>query len=173
LKKHPGIITPDRDIFLDVLLRTDVPRSSKFYKKLPDNKQELKEADRVYFLSLRRVLRNRNVESGYKVNGWRKLVDAYASRRCIYSSDILTRRLRQDSEIVDLMEACEQDFSLLGKFEVYDSSNLEKLTVQTTPILVIPGSETAEKVLDWENANTTYQKGKESLRKVSLAEYMS
>ncbi|MBW2982399.1 hypothetical protein KY343_05955 [Candidatus Woesearchaeota archaeon] len=172
LGKHPGIITPDKDLFIDLLMQIDVPESSRFYERIPGNKQELTESDCSYSLSLRRVLRNRNSERNYSPGIVKRALDALASWRGIYSSDVLTRRLRQDNEIVDLMQACLEDFSLLAKFETYDYSDPNKLTVTTRPVLVIPGAENDEQVMEWEEANTLYQKGKETLKKVKYAKIL-
>lgn len=171
LGKRSGILVPDKGYFIDVLLKSDVSPSSKFYKKLPDNIQEAKESDCYYSLSLDMVLRNRNAERDYKIGFFKRAIDAFASRKGIYSSDILTRRLRRENDIVDLMAACEQDFSLLARFEAHDYSNPNKITFTTRPILVVPGSENHEKVFGWEQQNTLYQKSEEeSFKRVRYTE---
>jgi len=75
------------------------------------------------------------------------------------SSDALSRNLRSEGKLVEMMTKCEEPFSLLGKFQSYDFDNPnETLFVVTRPVLVIPGAKNMKPIHDWEKANTTYEK---------------
>ena len=160
LEKHRAIISPDRNIFLDVLVATNVPESSRFHEELPETRQLLTEDAncRYHYLSLRRILRNRNVRMS-SISGIKAAVcDALSSAFGMYSSDVLSRKLRTDPELVGLMARCEAPFSLLGKFQTYDYNNPdETLFVATRPVLIIPGASDSANVLNWEQANTIYE----------------
>ncbi|MFH1073074.1 MAG: hypothetical protein V1743_06620, partial [Nanoarchaeota archaeon] len=119
LSRHPKIIKPDTALFLDLLIAADIPESKRFYEILPEHAQLVQETDQYFYLSLRRILRNKNARN-YHLHGWKKAYETGASALRMYSSDALTRNLRTDEDIVELMATCEQPFSLLGKFETYD-----------------------------------------------------
>ena len=158
LKRHSWIIPPNREIFMKVLTSTEVPDSSRFYEKLPDNEQLLKETDRYHKLSLRMVLRNRNAKD-YRLSPLKKIWEDWTSTLGIYSSEVLSRNLRANSDLIDMMAASEHPFSLLGKQKTYDYSNArEDLFRATRPVLVIPGQSDIIAILDWENANIIYEK---------------
>jgi len=158
LKKHRGLIAIDEELFLDVLVSSEVPKSSRFYEKLPYKQQAVEESNRYYYFSLRRLLRNRRAKD-YQLSRWKKSYEAIASTFGIYSSDALNRNLRTDSTLIDMMAICEEPFSLLGKFQTYDFDNPnETLFIVTRPVLIIPGAKDMEKIYNWEEANTTYEK---------------
>ena len=116
LGRHSGIVTPERELFLDVLVSTDVPESSRFYEVVPDNQQLVQETGRYHYLSLRRVLRNGNARD-YQLSQWKKAYEAVASVFGAYSSDVLSRNLRANRDLVEMMAECRETFSLLGKFQ--------------------------------------------------------
>jgi hypothetical protein len=158
LGRQVRIVTPDNELFLDVLVSADVPESSRFYEVLPDKQQLVQEIGRYHYLSLRRVLRNGNARD-YQISQWKKAYEAIASAFGAYSSDALSRNLRADGTLVDMMARCEEPFSLLGKFQLYDFDNPdETLFIVTRPVLVIPGAKDMNPIHDWEEANTTYEK---------------
>ncbi len=158
LGRHGGLVTPDNELFLDVLVSIDVSQSSRFYERLSDKKQLVEETGRYHYLSLRRVLRNRNARD-YQLSQWKKAYEAIISAFGAYSSDVLSRNLRADATLVEMMARCEEPFSLLGKFQTYDFDNPdETLFIVTRPVLVIPGEKDMKSIHDWEEANTTYEK---------------
>ncbi len=158
LGRHEGLVTPDKGLFLDVLISADVPESSRFYEVLPDKQQLVDETGRYHYLSLRRVLRNRNARH-YQLSQWKKTYEAIVSAFGAYSSDALSRNLRADKTLVEMMARCEEPFSLLGKFQTYDFDNPdETLFILTRPVLVIPGAKDTKPIYDWEKANTRYEK---------------
>ena len=153
LKKHSGIIPPNSEMFFDILVNAYIPKSSRFYESLPDKQQLLEETNRYHYLSLRRVLRNRNARN-YQLSGLKQAYEAIASALKIYSSDVLSRRLRADKELVEMMAESRHPFSLLGKFQTYDYDNPdERLFIETRPVLVIPDAKDITKILKWEEAN--------------------
>jgi len=158
LGRHGSLVTPDRDLFLNELVSVDVPYSSKFYEVTPGKQQLVEETGRYHYLSIRRVLRNRNAKD-YQLSQWKKAYEAIASAFGAYSSDALSRNLRADGTLVEMMARCDEPFSLLGKFQSYDFDNPdETLFVVTRPVLVIPGVKDMKPIHDWEEANTTYEK---------------
>lgn len=158
LKRRPEIVTPDSKLFLEMLVSTNVPESSRFYEVLPDREQVVQETNRYHRLSLRRVLRNKNARA-YQLGAWKRVVQEAISILGIYSSDALTRNLRANKELVGIMGECEAPFSLLGKFQTYDFDNPdETLFIITRPVLIIPGAKDTVKIHDWESVNTTYEK---------------
>jgi len=156
LSKHPRIIPLDKDFFIKILISMDVPESSRFYENLPDKEQTLQDGDNFYLLSLRRILRNNNAQD-YKMSKWKNIYKSIISSSGAYSSDVLTRNLRADKDLVKIMSECEQPFSLLGKFKSYDINNsYNGISTIIRPILVIPGA--MDSVLKWEEANIIYDK---------------
>ena len=157
LEKHPGIVKVNREIFLPVLLDAKLSESSSFHEDLPDTQQLAEGLDRYAYFSLRRVLRNRNAEN-YRLSAWKNTFEAVMSAFGAYSSDVLTRKIRADGEIVDMMARNEHPFSLLAKCKTYDFGNSEgRLFVVTRPVLVIPGVKDIDRILAWEEDNTAYE----------------
>ncbi len=155
---HGSLVTPDSELFLNELVSVDVPESSRFYEVLPGKQQLVEENGRYHSLSLRRVLRNRNAKD-YQLSQWKKAYEAIASVFGAYSSDALSRNLRADGTLVEMMAGCDEPFSLLGKFQSYDFDNPDAtLFIVTRPVLVIPGAKDMKPIHDWEKANTTYEK---------------
>jgi len=164
LGRQVRIVTPNKELFLDVLVSADVPESSRFYEFLPDKRQSVQETGRYHSLSLRRVLRNRNARD-YQLSRWK-------------ISDTLVRNLGSDGKLVEMMSRCEEPFSLLGKFQSYNFDNPdEKLFVVTRPVLVIPGAKNMKPIHDWEEANLIYEKEvgffSKYLKRIKPQEYFS
>ncbi|MEA3248197.1 MAG: hypothetical protein U9Q73_00665 [Nanoarchaeota archaeon] len=158
LEKHGSLVTPDRKLFLNELVSAYIPESSKFYEVLPGEKQSVQESGRYHYLSLRRILRNGNAKD-YQLSQGKKTYEAIASAFGAYSSDTLSRNLRSDGTLVEMMARCDEPFSLLGKFQSYDFDNPGgALFVVTRPVLVIPNAKDMKPIHDWEEANTTYEK---------------
>lgn len=158
-EQHFLIAQPNKDLFLEKLVDCHVlPHSSRFYEELSEYRQVIPDSDgRYHELSLRRVLRNGNAEN-YKLSGIKKVYGGVLAALGIYSSDDLTRKIRSEPELVKLMADCELPFSLLGKFETWDSSNKEeRMFVRRRPVLVIPGAHNDPAVDGWEIANTIYE----------------
>ncbi|MEK6842782.1 MAG: hypothetical protein AABX84_03115, partial [Nanoarchaeota archaeon] len=139
LSRHAPFSSIEKGMFLDVLLNLDVPESSKFYQDIPENEQLLNDGGRYHYLSLRRVLRNRNA-ANYQLSRTKKLWEMGMSMLKVYNSNVLTRRARIDGNIVDLMTRCIFPFSLLGKFDTYEPNEPDKPLLHIRrPVLVIPG----------------------------------
>ena len=157
LCRHPEIIRPDSEFFTEILLGVSVPESRKrFYEDLPGRQQECQETGRYHCLSLRKVLRNGNARN-YQLNPLTKAWENVLSSVGAYSSDSLTRSLRANPDLVDMMAECGQSLSLLGKMRTYDYGNPEEtLFVISRPILIIPCAEHTT-ALDWERSNTLYE----------------
>jgi len=179
LGRHGNIVTPDNELFLNELVSVDVPESSKFYETLPGKKQLVEEVGCYHSFSLRRVLRNRNAKN-YRSSQWKETYGAIASIFSFYSSDTLSRNLRANEKLIEMMARCNDPFSLLGKFQSYDFDNPEKtLFIITRPVLVIPGTKDIKLIHDWEEANTTYEKESRSMgflptqKRVRPQEYFS
>ena len=163
LSKHAGIANVDGGVFLGVLLAADVPQSSRFYEPLPDEKQLVQESRCYHFLSLSRVLRNGTAGS-YRLSRAKQAYEAMASAIGIYDSDTLSRNLRANGDLVEMMAESEHPFSLLAKLQTYDYYNPEgDLFVITKPVLVIPDASDTAKICAWEDANTTYEQEREAL----------
>lgn len=155
---HGGLVILDRGLFLNELVSTEVPKSSRFHEVLPGERQLVEETGRYHYLSLKRVLRNENARH-YQLPQWKKAYEAIASAFGVYSSDALSRNLRSDGTLIEMLARCEEPFSLLGKFQSYDFDNPdETLFVVTRPVLVIPGVKNMDPIYNWEKANTTYEK---------------
>ncbi len=156
LERHPRITPPDTKMFFEVLANASIPDTSRFYEELPENRQVTEELDLFHQFSLRRVLRNDNA-SLIRVSGLKKVYETVARAFGIYSSDIMSRKLRENADLVEMMKSADHPFSLLGKFETYDHERPDERYVVTRPVLVIPGAD-MDKLLEWESANTTYER---------------
>jgi len=164
LARRRDIVVPNRRFFTDILADTEVSESSRFYEALPNNQRTIQESGRYHCLSLRRVLRNRNAKS-HQLSQVERGYEALVSGLGIYSSDVLSRSLRADEDLVEMMSECEEQFSLLGKFQTYDYENPDKVTVLTKPVLIIPGFVGVEEIHKWERDNTRYGRDVEFLLK--------
>ncbi|HLD42356.1 MAG TPA: hypothetical protein VJB08_00020 [Candidatus Nanoarchaeia archaeon] len=153
LGRHPGIMAPQPDLFLDVLVSAEVPES-EFYQSLPHRQQLLEEPLCYHYLSLSGVFQNRNAQDHY-VSPWKRRYEAVASAIGLMPSDSLIRSLRADWGLIESMERCEDPFSLLAQFQTYDYDNPEEtLFILTRPILVIPDAADAKSIYEWEEAHT-------------------
>ena len=192
LKRQHPLMQPNESLFLNMLVSAEVPDSRRFYEDLPDTQQLIQESDCYHFLSLRRVLRNRNAEDyirsvlrnrnaeDYRLSRWKRAYETIASALGFYSSDSLSRNLRADQAMVALMAECKEPFSLLGKLQTYDYSNADQvLFVITRPLLVIPGVNVRTFLDLWETENTTYEREVKLMgfavgqRRTSKAAYLS
>ncbi|MBN1644986.1 hypothetical protein JW851_03035 [Candidatus Woesearchaeota archaeon] len=148
----------DEDFFRNILTNITVPVSSKFYTFLPKKRQLIQETNRYWFFSLRRILRNEHA-SKYQLSSWKKLWESLASSIGLYSSNVLSRNLRADKDLISLMSESKHPYSLLCKLETYDYDNHNMdLFIITKPILVIPDTKNRSRIISWENANTRYQR---------------
>ncbi len=167
----------DENKFLNALLNTPVPESSRFYEEIPLNEQQIEESLQYHYLSLKRVLRNRNAE-GYRITPLKQLWEKFTKSRGIYSSDVLSRDLRANKILAEMMYENKNPFSLLGKFESNDTSG-EDMRVITRPVLIIPDVEkdgTEWKIIkEWEEANKIYEEERgflfKSRRRINPQEY--
>ncbi len=161
LSHHQGMMPIDMKKFMSALVTTDVPDSSRFYEELPNDRElcDRSEEDRRYnYFSLRRILRNRTAQN-YKLSASKRAFEASLAALGAYSSDSLSRSIRADTQLVELMTNCLYPFSLLGKLESFDYGNRdERLFRVTRPILIIPGLQNDTPVYNWENANAQYHK---------------
>jgi hypothetical protein len=122
-------------------------------------------------------LRNYNAKNA-QLSGGKKALNSVIAALGIYSSDALTREILSDSELVALMDASTLPFSLLWKFETYDSSNPNKILYRKTqPILIIPGVADWRPIARWEQENTTYEKEKgfflKTFKRIDKTEYLA
>jgi hypothetical protein len=164
LERHSRIVTPDRRLFLDELALTEIPEPFGPFQTLPGKTQLVTEGRNYYYLSLRRLLNNREARLG-QMSLLRRIYNAVISTPRAYSSNSLIRGLMTDSALVDLMKGCSEPFSLLGKFQSYelntvevDGETHEDFFVVTRPVLVIPGTKDMRRIHGWEEENTRYGK---------------
>jgi len=154
-----------RQKLMDNLAVLEVPKSSRFYEELPlDSRyqatiEEL--TDRYHYLSLRRVLRNANVEIP-KASLPKAIARKLRTILGFYSSTDFTRKLRENKRLVEVILRSSgkgNPFSLLGKLESFDISG-EALLVSTKPLLIIPeiSAEDQGYVRDWENQHISYER---------------
>lgn len=154
LSKHERAFPVDKKFFMGTLTKADVPDSSRFYEELPYEAQSVDDQEIMHSLSLRRVLRNRNAED-YQLSPFKRAFEAVTSAFNIYSSDVLSRSMRSDKDIVRLMSECSQPYSLLAKFRSYDYSDHENPKIEVSPVLIIPGADRTA-IDRWEDSNTQY-----------------
>jgi len=180
LEMHPGIIPPNKNLFMQLLNSIEIKESSQFDKKLPNNKQDLDEPmkEEYHHLFLRRILRNANAGE-LNLSPIKKIYEKIITEITSYSSDRLRRNIRTNSALVKMMVKNSHPFSLLGKFQTYSRNNPEKILYRKTqPILIIPKitKEDREKICLWESEHTTYEKEKgilHGLKAISRQEYLS
>lgn len=160
LETRKSIMTPDRNVFYEMLLNTDVPEGSRF-ARLPRN--VFQEApDSTATLSLRRLMRNEAL-SQYDIPEWMaSTYRAMAPMFGINNSDILVGDALLNRQIVTLMQHSTLPYSVIGKFKLYDFDT-GRTSISTIPILVIPGFEKEHAIYEWESRNTRREKEKELL----------
>ena len=139
LSNHTGVIPVDKKKFIELLTSINIEPTSKFYAELPDDdnkyKQLLQESRKYHYLSIRRILINRN--ASYNVSLVKKIWGRLISK-VSWSSNVFTRSLRLNTKIVEILTESKDDFSLLAKLEIYDYDNNEALFVISKPILSVP-----------------------------------
>ena len=182
LRKHRSIpaLSTDKGLsLLDLLTSANIPESSRFYEELPRNEQLIEENDRRYhYFSLRRILRN-NVATGYCHSAAKRTWVGFIGLVGSFSSNVLTRGIRADRNLVRMMAESVHPFSLLGKLETYDHGNpKDRLFVITRPILVVPKATSPKDknaIADCEEENTMYAEERGILlrhpRRISPEEY--
>ena len=156
-KKLPFLVD---DKFFEILTTICISGSSRFSEQLPlyEQCEGGQHSDSYSVFSLRRILRNGNANH----NSIMRHLTFYANRIGSYSSSALTRRIRNDSNIVSLMVESSKignPFSLLGKLENYDYSNNDQILFrETKPILIIPEFEDHAAITYWETAHLYHEK---------------
>lgn len=182
LSCHAGIIPVDKIKFVELLTSIDIPISRKFYVDLSDDdkcKQLLQETRRYHYLSIRRVLINKNVD--YRVSLVKKIWGNILSKIWrAWPSNVFSRSLRLNAKIAKILAESKSPYSFLVKFETYDYSNLEEeLFVRYKPILSVPDAKEDEiKIIaEWEEKNTFYEEEVcflffRPLKRISLKRYM-
>src|SRR3989338_8637514 len=160
LSNHTGVIPVDKKKFIELLNSINIEPTSKFYAELPDDdnkyKQLLQESRKYHYLSIRRILINRN--ASYNVSLVKKIWGRLISK-VSWSSNVFTRSLRLNTKIVEILTESKDDFSLLAKLEIYDYDNNEALFVISKPILSVPKAKDndIEIIKEWEEKNTFYE----------------
>jgi hypothetical protein len=176
LAKHPHIIHPDKEFFIQILMAAEIPESSEFSEKLPLKEQSLVEPNNNYhLLSLRRVLKNRNIIDR-EFHEWDRTVAFFLSVFKGYSSDALTTNIRVNG-VANLMAECKHPYSLLAKLQSYDVNHSSGKTYRITrPLLIIPQAKDLDQILHWETKHVLFEKEKSlfrQFRRVNPLEYFS
>lgn len=164
LSCHAGIIPVDKIKFVELLTSIDIPISRKFYVDLSDDdkcKQLLQETRRYHYLSIRRVLINKNVD--YRVSLVKKIWGKIISKiGRAWPSNVFSRNLRLNAKIAKILAESKSPYSLLVKFETYDYDNQDEVMfVISKPILAVStniNQDDIEIITEWERANTKYEK---------------
>ncbi len=156
LEKRIKISEESKKVFIDTLVSTSFPESSRFYETLHSCEPEnLKESGLDHSILLRRILRNKNAKY-QQLRGWKKVHRAAAFSRKRYSSTAVTRTLREDKDLVEMMQACKYPYSLLSKVQTIDYQGDDAYRI-TRPILLIPDAKDTKKISEFEQANTIYE----------------
>jgi len=163
LQGHPILIYAPldwNDIF-NLLEKTGVSPSRRFAESVEENEYLL---DRTIdyqtnVLMLRRVLRNENaakyLRESYKKGPHKNFLEVLTSGLGIYDSDVFTRKLREDPQMLEMMAKAYElghPHSILGKVTTTDR---ESVKIETRPIIGILGADIV-KVVEWELANRVY-----------------
>ena len=182
LKNHPGIIPINKIKFIELLTSVEIdPTSKKFYIELPDDdkyQQLLQESRKYYYLSIRRILINKNAD--YRVSVVKKIWGNLVAKKR-WSSNVFSRSLRLNTKIAKFLAENKSQFSLLAKLQVYDYDNEdEMLFVESKPILVVLNAQEEEikTITEWEKNNILYEKEIgflffRYLKRISLKKYMA
>jgi hypothetical protein len=109
-------------------------------------------------VSLRRIYRNVNAQKNrMPFLDW--AVMRGISALGFYSSGALVRDLRRSREIVDMMNASNAPFSVLGKKRTVDySSPSGDVYIKTRPLIFIPEAKDMDAIMRWEARHTEYER---------------
>ena len=155
LKRQFTMFPVDKSKFFNALLSTPLQESSQFYEKIPANRQLVEGDMGDTYLLLRRVLRSQNAGNlqvaELKVY-WEKTIRNFGA----YSSNALSRNLRQNENLAEMMIENKNPFSLLGKFEIHDKTG-ENMRYTTRPVLIIPDVKDRKIIDEWEETNKIYE----------------
>lgn len=179
LGNHPPLTTGvlDELYLFRVLDSTKVPASRRFYQEIGDNTTQISDpaTDLKYYLLLRRILRNdvatQYIRQGYKLPAlkkeWKRIADVLG----VYDSDVVTRQLRTDPEMLEAMAKAHQDghlYSLLAALETRDNLSNK---IAKRPIIVVVGADLT-KLVEWEVAHTKHYIQKDTqLQEISKEQY--
>ena len=180
LQRHPILINAPldwSDIF-NFLEKTGIKPSRRFAKRVEEREYLLDRTPdyQTNVLMLRRVLRNENAtkylresyKSGPHKNSWGVL----ASGLGIYDSDVFTRKLMEDPQMLEMMAKAYElghPHSILGKVTTTDRDSVK---IVTRPIIIIPSAD-IEKIVEWELANRVYglRNSSEKVKEISREQY--
>ena len=163
LKNHSGIISMVETKFIELLTSLEIDRNSKkFYIDLPDDDKyqqllEDEESRKYHFLSIRRILINKNAV--HNVSLIKKIWGSLISK-IRWSSNVFVRNIRLNKKIAKFLAENKSQFSLLAKLQTYDYRNKkEVLFTRSQPILAVPNAKEDEiKIIEgWEKKNTFYE----------------
>lgn len=166
LEMHPPLSSQvlkreEKDInkLVDALVATEVPPSKRFHEQVHPNNIYIHDAamELHHFVSIRRILRNDQARN-YRLSTAKAWYEYAASTLGIHDSDIWTRKLRSNDDLIRMMAQSPLPYSLLGKIETFEDSSRK---VAIRPIVIIPEAHDSSKIREWEDANTAY--GKEDL----------
>ncbi len=158
LMRHPHIIQPHRDFFVQVLLQTPEPASSEFSVPVARHTPQRYDGREEFgYLSLRYVLHNRTVARPSLIE---HVVEAFSRPPFLpaHSSPALLSDIRNNWVIRELMTSSPHPYSLLGMFNVFDCHDDERAESMWYPFLVIPGAEGSAlaSLVQWEEMRTRH-----------------
>ena len=165
LKSHSGMaVNFKEDKVRKALEKIQMRDSSRFYEIIINDRQTINEEfdDRYHYFYTSRVLRNKNA-SDYELSTGKKLIMDLPGMvgLKVRSSTHASRRLRLNPEIVSVLTNAYEnghDFSLLGRLDTYDISRPEAIYKKRRPFLIVPGEVNNPVILDWEDADTKYER---------------
>lgn len=149
LAKHPEVsrFTIDKKIFFDDIINLDLESTKKFYSIIESNSQVFDESGITYVLSLDLLLKNENAKN-YSKNKFKAWLENFVNKYSIYNPIVLSRKIREESFLVDKMLSSSSPYSLLARMEMYYPEELH-----TRPLLIVPGEDPFF-TYDWESNNT-------------------
>ena len=171
LREHPYLGQDlDRKYFFDLLNSIKIKPSRRFYKKIENNVYPLGTSDsnRNSVFSIDLILRNQVAEEykkwGYKANILKRRRVRRVASRGIYDHVVLSRKLRADQKILEMMANATIHgalYSVLGRVETFDESTTK---FERRPLIVIPMADRnvprpeadISRLVEWETANTQY-----------------
>src|SRR3989339_907174 len=153
--------------FSDLLIKTDPHASSRgrrFYVELPDTPNLVLtigiNENEYSRLSLRRILRVKNVNEGYRHNLGKVIKGVVLHHYGFFDSTDITRRLRAYPGMNFELRENSWPYALLAKLVTRaNSANLDApLVTRTMPIFILPGALNSRAIASWELDNAIYRR---------------
>lgn len=141
------VITPDVEMFREVLILSGMPRKTENLRYMSYNRQVATEGKKIIVFSAVAVINNRRA-TRWQLEGFAKKVSnlVFNTRWTRNPLDLFLNSLRCSPEMIALLEGTAEDYTILGilqSTELIGSWFLERKLLRIRPVIAVPGLDAA------------------------------